>query len=155
MSNRKRILALILGLSSLLSAPAALAGGHPHHLALFGGATTLEGHTAGTAGADYEYRFGAGQSALGVGVLFDQAFGDASHSIVGAPLFFHPFLGAKFLAAPAMEISHGESHFLARVGAGYDIPLGATAYTLSPMFNLDFVEGHTAMVYGLAFGFGF
>jgi hypothetical protein len=53
-----------------------------------------------------------------------------------------------------MEKHHDhDSEFLFRVGAVYEFEVGEII--LAPKFNIDFVDGDTVLVGGLAVGFGF
>ena len=125
---------------------------HRHHVALFLGATDREkGHdTEPTIGADYEFRF---HRIFGAAALIDSAWKETETTVVGAGIFVHPHGGLKFLLAPGLEEHHGHNEFMVRVGAAYDFHVGS--FSISPTVNVDFVDGKGAVVYGLAFGYGF
>ena len=150
-------------------------GHHARHLAVFSGVTRASGESDFTLGADFEYRLPHFEGLLGVGALVDATFGDGGHVIVAAPLFVHPHGGVKLVAAPGIERvdgggkGHGGDHagkalaggggkgshteFLFRLGVGYDLHLGG--WSLTPAYNVDFVDGHRASVIGVNVGFGF
>lgn len=135
-------------------------GKHNHHTAIFIGATNNQhaGHTDFTLGTDYEYRLPFANHQFGTGFFGEIVFADHKETIIGVPLIFHPTSALKFLAGAGLifaEDHHGESesHFLTRLGTGYDFHLGN--FSLSPTFNADFVDGHTSLVYGISIGTGF
>lgn len=134
---------------------------HKNHLALFAGATSnLEhSHTAFTLGIDYEYRF---SEKLGAGLLAEYIFEDHTEILLGVSIVWHPVSNLKILAAPLVALTvldlipdgtklHSEFGF--RAGAGYDFHI--KNHSIGPTVNLDFIDGNTALVYGLNFGFGF
>jgi hypothetical protein len=55
---------------------------------------------------------------------------------------------------PAVEYHNSHSEALFRLGIGYDFELEG-GNTLAPEINIDFVDGSTDLVVGIAFGFGF
>lgn len=150
---RVHLTRLLLVLAPLLAPRIGAAEGHHHHLSLSGAATTHDGHTFGAVGADYEYRFSGAGGYLGLGALVDQAFSEHPHTIVGVPLTIHPVAGFKVLVAPGVETDGSETHYLTRVGAGYDFSLPAH-FTIGPSASFDIVGTSVAWVYGLALGFG-
>ena len=137
---------------------------HHHHTALFlGAATNIDiHHSAFTFGAEYEFRF---IKQLGIGVFGELITGEEKETVIGIPIVLHPMGGLKLIAAPLLVfisehnpiepkseiVSHTETGF--RACAMYDIHLGK--YTVSPDFSADFINGHTTLVYGVAFGIGF
>lgn len=145
---RHAIIALLLLFPGL-----ATAEGHHHHISLVGAATTHDGHTFGAVGADYEYRFSGAGGYLGLGALVDQAFSEHPHTIVAVPLTIHPALGFKVLVAPGLETDGTATHYLTRVGAGYDFALPGHV-TIGPSASFDIVGSSVAWVYGVALGFG-
>ena len=62
---------------------------------------------------------------------------------------------AAALAAgtPALASDGSESKFAFRIGAGYELHAGGL--TVTPGIGTDFVDGHTTVVYAVAFGIGF
>ena len=51
------------------------------------------------------------------------------------------------------ETSGSETHYVFRAGVGYDFHVGSL--TLTPIVNLDVINGHNALAYGITFGYGF
>ena len=94
------------------------------HVAVFAGNTQLEGHSAFTFGADFEYRLPFLNDRIGVGALAEAAFGDHTATVVGGVLFVHPVGNFKVLFAPSAEFSEGHRAFLFRSGLGYDLHVG-------------------------------
>jgi len=123
---------------------------HHNHAAVFVGATAAHGTGAATVGADYEYRL---SGRIGVVALADFAFFDHVTTLVGAGAVVHPIAALKIIAAPGGEFADGESAFAVRVGAAYDVHVGAGSIT--PTYNADVSDGHVAHVFGIAFGYGF
>ena len=58
--------------------------------------------------------------------------------------------------APGIEIEDedGDNNFLLRVGAAYEFEF-AERWSLTPEFNVDFVDGDEVFVYGFSFGYEF
>ncbi len=58
--------------------------------------------------------------------------------------------------APGIEIDDedGDNSFLCRAGAAYEFEI-AERCSITPEFNVDFVDGDEVFVYGLSFGYGF
>lgn len=141
--------------ATLLLAGIARAGdggdhAHPHHMALFGGATIHDGHSYPTFGLDYEYLF---HGKAGVVGLAELVLADPAEMIYGAGLAFHPVPAVKVAAIPAVAMASGESAFLMRGNLEYGIHAGPV--TVSPSVSADY--GHEAVVFvaGLAVGMGF
>lgn len=160
-------------------------GGHAslNHVALFSGATTNFAHDATdfTLGLDYERRLPWADGMFGVGLFAESIFAEHSEYLFGLPLFAHPYEGLKIYAAPAVIIAevpadaHGGGHsfdkfkrdfplasddetnsetkFVVRVGLGYDFHVNRIS--LGPLFEVDYMDGDWAGIYGLSFGFGF
>jgi hypothetical protein len=107
-----------------------------------------EGFTVGFA---YERRL---NELLGIGAFYEYAAGDLDNWSIGAPLFIHPYEGWRFVVAPGMEHRNGGHEFLFRTGVGYEFEL-SERWVMIPEFNVDFVDGEQAYVFGIVFGFGF
>ena len=60
---------------------------------------------------------------------------------------------AVFLVTMPLAISASENEFLFRTGVAYEFEIGR--WSITPQFNVDFVDGEEAYVYGLSFGWGF
>lgn len=128
---------------------------HSNHFGIFGGATTfIEAKVSYfTAGLEYEYRLPILHKKLGIGVFVEAVFAHEIEYVAGVPIFVHPYRGLKILVAPGVSIVGDTKEFLMRGGIGYDIYFGSFAIT--PNFNVDYVNEHFSMVYGITLGFGF
>jgi len=138
---------------------------HRHHMALFlGGVHAVpeteeeEGHegeaaktTAFAIGLDYEYRI---SRLLGVGFLGEYAGPRLETTVLAVPLSVHATRALVFAAAPGAEFHKGDSRFLVRLEALYEIELGG-GFTLAPTVAVDFVGGEEAFIFGLKTGRGF
>jgi len=102
-------------------------------------------------GFTYERRLSA---LWGVGGSYEYAAGDFDKWSIAVPLFIHPYKGWRFELAPGLEHKKSEDAFLLRIGAAYEFML-SNRWMLIPEIAVDFVDGDEAVVYGLAFGFGF
>ena len=123
---------------------------HRHHLALFLGATHTDEGDEFSIGIDYEYRL---KPILGVGGLAEYTGGDLETTVLAAALFIHPYDEWRLVLAPGFENEDGDNEFLFRAGVSYAFPVGK--WTVSPEFNVDFVDEEENLVYGLSFGRGF
>ncbi|MHC4666625.1 MAG: hypothetical protein ACYS9T_11840 [Planctomycetota bacterium] len=104
-----------------------------------------------TVGFTYERRL---NELLGVGGFYEYAAGDFDKWSIGAPLFIHPHEGWRFALAPGMEHRDSDDEFLFRTGVGYEFEM-SERWVMMPEFNVDFVDGEEAYVFGVSFGFGF
>ena len=104
-----------------------------------------------TVGLTYERRL---SSLWGVGGVYEYAAGDFDKWSISVPLFIHPYKGWRFQLAPGVEHKKSEDEFLLRIGAAYEFML-SDRWMLIPEIAVDVVDGDEAIVYGLAFGFGF
>ena len=143
---------------------------HKHHMSLFGGMTTnfTQNDNFLTVGLDYEYRLPFAHNKFGVGLGAEYDSGDTKEMLFELLLIYHPVGGLKFVTGPMFAIveehvegNHGtheegetttENEFGFRIGCAYDFHVNK--FTISPTVNLDFISQTTAMVYGIAFGFG-
>ena len=155
------VLCLAIAAPHLLAAEQTHAA-HPdaehHHqnvVELFVGNTYEDTHHGSengfTVGFTYERRF---STLLGVGGAYEYAAGDFDKWSIGIPLFIHPHKGWRFQLAPGLEHKNSEDEFLLRIGAAYEFML-SDRWMMIPEMAVDFVDGEEAIVYGLAFGFGF
>lgn len=138
------------------TASSAHYGPAPWHLAVFGGGTSLAGHTYWTVGAEAEYRLPVWHRRVGIGLLADRTLSDHSHTIVGAMTVVRPvprWSNLKLMVVPSIEFTDGHRTLLLRSGIGWD--LHVEAFSLSPLYSLDFVDGEVAQVFGLTLGLGF
>lgn len=104
-----------------------------------------------TLGLTYERRI---SELFGFGGFYEYAAGDFDKWSIGVPLFIHPYEGWRFALAPGLEHRHGDDEFLFRTGVAYEFEL-SERWVMMPEFNIDFVDGEEAFVFGLTFGFGF
>ena len=125
--------------------------GHPHHVALFFGATsTGDGKHGPTIGADYGYRI---HEYFSVAASVDYAGGDIDATILAAGAFVHATEELKLLFAPGVDHHHGEDSFVVRCGAVYDFHVGSLS--VSPTVHVDLLEVKENIIYGLSVGYGF
>ncbi len=59
----------------------------------------------------------------------------------------------RFILAPGFDYRQDRHDFLFRAGVGYEFEIDR--WSISPVFNVDFVDGEQVLVYGLSFGYGF
>ena len=104
-----------------------------------------------TVGLTYERRL---SDLLGIGGFYEYAADDFDKWSIGAPLFIHPHKGWRFALAPGLEHRHGDNEFLFRTGVAYEFKL-SERWVMIPEFNVDFVDGEEAFVFGISFGFRF
>jgi hypothetical protein len=123
---------------------------HRNRMELFFGNTHEHGEDGFTVGLSYGYLL---QEFIGVGGTFEYATGHFDKWSVTVPLFMYPYGGLRFALAPGLEHREGENDFLFRVGVAYEFEIGR--WSISPEFDVDFVDGEKAYVYGLSFGWGF
>lgn len=147
------------------------AGSHhdsKHAMGLFLGVTDESGHDSDqTFGLEYAYKLSKNWA---VGGLIDYAGPDQRNWIAAPVVYWKPGLGGLILlAAPGVEYHDGrgevEHHhlkasdsevdedsteFLFRLGAIYMFHIGSR-YGIGPTVNLDLVNGHEVLVYGLTF----
>ena len=126
---------------------------HHHGVELFLGNTQDDGENAFSIGLTYEYRL---SELFGIGGLIEYAGEDFREWILAVPFFLHPYKGWRFLVAPGIDIDDedGDNNFLFRAGAAYEFEI-AERWSITPEFNVDFVDGDEVLVYGLSFGYGF
>ncbi|OFZ81181.1 MAG: hypothetical protein A2583_05245 [Bdellovibrionales bacterium RIFOXYD1_FULL_53_11] len=134
------------------TATTASAGGSRFaHVAAFAGATNSGSSTHLTLGAELEIKPPALLGFIGIETIGERIFSAPAVHVAGIGLAVHPLLGFKFRAIPGLLLA-GSSHFLMRVGAGYDFSF--TPLIITPSFNLDFVNGQTLKVFGVSVGVG-
>ncbi len=159
----RKILGLIIPIAfCLIIAPTNLVSAeseHEHHEGnyhqghfgeLFLGNTHEDGEDGFSFGLIYEYRW---NELFGVGGFWEYAAGDFDKWSVGLPLFIHPYKGFRFVVAPGLDHKDSENEFLFRTGIAYEFEFGSWA--IAPEFNVDFVDGEEALVYGLSFVWAF
>ena len=124
---------------------------HHQHAAVFVGNTQDGSDNGFSVGVEYEYKI---SKVLGIGGLVEYAGGDFDSWVIAAPLFLRPYKGLLFILAPGLEFEHSEEEFLFRAGIGYVFEIDGM-WSITPQFNVDFVDSEEKFVYGLAFGRGF
>ncbi len=126
---------------------------HRHGVELFLGNTQDDGKNGFSIGLTYEYRL---SELFGIGGLIEHAGEDFREWVLAVPFFLHPYKGWRFLVAPGIEIDDedGDNNFLFRAGAAYEFEI-AERWSITPEFNVDFVDGDEVLVYGLSFGYEF
>jgi hypothetical protein len=110
-----------------------------------------EDENAFSIGLSYEYRVAP---LIGLGALAEHAAGDIESWILGAPFTLHPYRGLSLVAMPGAEISEDDTHFLFRLGIGYEFELDRH-WALAPEFNADFVDSDIDYVFGFSLSYGF
>ncbi len=123
---------------------------HRHRLELFLGNTHDDHGDGFTTGLTYEYRI---NQILGTGGVVEYAGGDFEEWAVGVPLYIHPYKGLRFLFGAGLVFEEHETLFLFRTGLAYEFEIDRLS--ISPEFNVDFVDGEEVLVYGMSFGYGF
>jgi len=121
---------------------------HRHRLELFIGNTHEEGEDNFTSGLIYEYRL---KQILGIGAFVE--FSEKRFEKFGFPLFIHPYKGLRFVVAPGLVYEDEEDKFLFRTGVAYEFEFGR--WSITPEFDIDFIDGDEALVFGVSFGWGF
>ncbi len=148
---------IFLGVSvagSALAGDGSSTGGSHYPSNVFGvflGATD-SGETDFTIGVEYERRvselFGFG----GVIEHTPDAHNGDGVSIALAELFIHPAGGLRLIGGVGAEKLHGASGYtktLFRTGVAYDFQVGD--FEIAPTFNVDYVGGNQATVFGVSF----
>lgn len=122
-----------------------------HHLGLFVGSTSnfSAHHTSFSLGSDYEYRI---SNLLGVGLLGEMVFAEHKETLVFGSLFVHPIEGLKIVFGNGLAFVEDKSHYVFRLGTGYDFHVGSLSVT--PTINFDFGDGNSFAVYGITFAIG-
>jgi hypothetical protein len=100
-------------------------------------------------GVEYERRI---DESLGLGLLVEHTYGDFNTWVFAVPLTLHVDEW-KFILAPGIEDRDGRSEKLVRIAVGYEFE--TSKVTVVPAFAVDFVDGETIYVLGVAFGWPF
>lgn len=140
-------------ISLALASGAVHASSEDHHFpAVFIGATTFDSETDFTYGIEYEYKF---SKMWGAGAVFEKT-NDAHHgdgtevSLVSA--YLHPWkelrIGAGF-GKEEVGGDHPHKENLTRLSVSYDFHVANIG--VAPTFAVDFIDGETATVFGVAF----
>ena len=132
----------------------AEAHSHAHHKNTVAGFVGITGEErrerALTLGIDYARRLND-RFSLGVGI--ERALGDLDFTIVSVPLYVH-FGHWKWIVGPGGEWEDGaREHFLVRTG--FEYAFEREGYEIVPKFLVDFVDGDTVIIGGVAVAWGF
>jgi hypothetical protein len=157
--HRKLLLvaAVALIFTALFLNPAVYAaeseGGHEQdEVGLFLGGSHHSEENGFSVGLDYEHRI---SDIFGVGGLVEYTTEDFDSWVFAAPVFIHPYMGLRLLAAPGFENRESENKFLVRAGIAYQIPV-TKGVSITPEYNVDFItNGEKVHVYGVSVGVGF
>jgi hypothetical protein len=157
--HRKVLLAAAVALifTTLFLIPAvyaaeSLEGNEQNEVGLFLGGSHHSDENGFSVGLDYEHRI---SDVFGIGALVEYTTEDFDSWVVAAPVYIHPYMGLRLLAAPGFENRESENKFLVRAGIAYQIPV-AKGVSLTPEYNVDFItNGEKVHVYGVSVGIGF
>jgi len=135
----------------------ALAANNAHHYpAIFIGTTTADSKSEFSYGFEYEYKF---NKLWGAGVVYEKT-DDAHHGdgvdVYLASAYLHPWKDLRIGAGFGKEKVGGHHSFtedLARISVSYDFHFAGIG--VAPTLAVDFVDGETATVAGVAFVFAF
>jgi len=131
----------------------AEATARPNFVGLFLGGTRKGGENGFSFGVEYVRRL---SKYLGIGAAFESTPKLDRERIVILPMaVFFPWRELTVTVAPGVEFEDGDGSVMLRLGAGWEFEV-AEHFTLSPEFNVDFVDGgSTAFVLGFTFGYKF
>jgi hypothetical protein len=157
--NRKllTVAAVAIIFTALLLVPAAYAaesleGSEQNEVGLFLGGSHHSDDNGFSVGLDYEHHI---SDIFGIGGLVEYTTEDFDSWVVAAPIYVHPYMGLRLLAAPGFENRESENKFLFRAGIAYQIPV-AKGVVLTPEYNVDFItNGEKVHLYGISVGIGF
>lgn len=142
--------AVLIFSGDLQAAEDSRAGYKKNAVGVFGGFTSVTGHTDYTVGLEYERRL---VKEFGVGVLWEHTpdgHGGDGVSLYMALAHLHPWKELRLSLGFGSEDVHSpgaSSHDVWRAGVAYDFHIGK--FGIAPTFNLDRVNGHTAKIVGL------
>jgi len=143
---------IALSLIPVAYAAESLEGSEQNEVGLFLGGSHHNHENGFSVGLDYEHHI---SDIFGIGGLVEYTTEDFDSWVVAAPVYVHPYMGLRLLAAPGFENRESENKFLFRAGIAYQIPV-AKGVLLTPEYNLDFItNGEKVHVYGVSVGIGF
>lgn len=146
------LICAVFFLSQATFAAESKKGHEENEVGLFIGGSHHDDDNGFSIGLDYEHRI---SEMFGVGGLVEYTTEDFDSWVVAAPVYFHPYMGLRLLAAPGFENRESENKFLVRAGIAYQIPI-SHGLVLTPEYNVDFItNGEKVHVYGVALGIGF
>jgi hypothetical protein len=142
----------VLSLNTAVFAAESKEANEENEVGLFLGGSHHNHENGFSIGLDYEHRI---SELFGVGGLVEYTTEDFDSWVVAAPVFIHPYMGLRLLAAPGFENRESENKFLVRTGIAYMIPV-AKGVAITPEYNIDFItNGEKVQVYGVSVGIGF
>jgi hypothetical protein len=125
--------------------------GYDHLPAIFIGATHVEGETDFTYALEYEYKF---TDDYGVGIIYEKV-DDAHHgdgiTLKLAALYYHPISSVRLglgLGKEKLGGDHPHTEDVVRLSASYDYHF--EHFSVAPTIALDFIDGETPLVFGIA-----
>jgi hypothetical protein len=144
-----------------------------NHFATFLGITTntFNRNSDFTLGLDYEYILPALNHTLGFGLFTEFVNGENNEYTLGLPIYYHLDHSFKIMFAPGISMSKEEileknditmlkelktknnTNFLIRIGAAYDFHISNVSFC--PTLQIDYIESHFTLIYGLGFGISF
>ena len=151
-----RTLALLFPVVGLASCESThMDGGHNwkegrNHLSWLAGVTHDDSENAFTIGVDYEYRL---NQRLGIGAVVEQATEDIDATTILAVADIHCTNYWIIQTGPGIELLDDEEEFVYRIGTLYEWEFDG--YTLSPQVHYDITGDENAVIFALAFGYGF
>ncbi len=135
--------------------------GEKHHFpGIFIGATTTDSETEFSYGLEYEYKF---SKLWGAGFVFettDDAHHGAGVDVTLAAIYLHPWkelrIGAGFGQEKVGSYTDHDHHYhkgyeedVIRASLSYDFHVGG--FGVAPTIAVDFIDGETATIIGIAF----
>lgn len=154
-----RLKTLILSMALATTTAYASSDEYHHFAGLFVGATTVDSETDFSYGIEYEYKF---SKLWGAGFVFektDDAHHGAGVDIALAAVYLHPWkelrIGAGFGQEKVGSYTDHDHHHhnshkedVVRASLSYDFHIGG--FGVAPTIAVDFVDGETATVIGVA-----
>ncbi len=142
----------LLSLILVSSVTYASSDEYRHFVGGFLGATTMGNETNFSYGFEYEYKL---SKRWGAGVVFEKT-NDAHHGdgvdVTLAAGYLHPWQELRFGVGFGQEKlagDHGHTEDLIRLSVSYDFHLAG--FGVAPTMAVDFIDGDTAKVIGVAF----
>lgn len=152
-------------LAALTSAPTfASSDEAPKHIpGIFVGFTNFDGETEFSYGIEYEYKI---SKLWGAGVVFEttpDAHHEAGVDVALAAVYLHPWkelrlglgFGKETVGSYTEDDGHGHLHHhsshkedVIRTSVSYDFHVGD--FGVAPTLALDFIDGETATIFGVA-----
>ena len=133
---------------------------HKNFAGIFVGATTFDGETELSYGLEYEYKF---SPMWGAGLTLERT-ADSHHGggadLAIAAIYLHPWkelrvgagIGKEYVGSYTTDDHHEHGSYnetLTRLSLSYDFHVASIG--IAPVVAVDFIDGETATVIGLAF----